>query len=208
MHLTQPHIQKLEQFLERVKGETYPEPTSALHTQISQKMLDLFIEKCALQPEAKILDIGCGQGVALELFLQKGFQPIGITLNSVDVEACHQKGYTVYEMDQSFLDFPDQAFDGIWCRHCLEHSIFPYFTLSEFFRVLKPTGALYVEVPAPDTSSRHQSNRNHYSVLGKTMWAELFHRSGFKLVEVADINFQTQLGADTYWAFMQKKSST
>ena len=40
-------------------------------------------------------------------------------------------------MDQSFLDFADDYFDFVWCRHCLEHSIFPYFTLQEIYRVIK-----------------------------------------------------------------------
>ena len=207
MPLTPMQIQRLEAFLERIQGETYPEPTSELHSQISQKMLGVFLEKCPLPPGARVLDVGCGQGVALKLFQAKGFEPIGITLNPTDVAACRHQGFTVYAMDQSFLEFGDRTFDAIWCRHCLEHSIFPYFTLSEFHRVLKPEGTLYVEVPAPDTSSRHQSNRNHYSVLGKTMWAELIQRSGFRLLDAIDIGFQTALGNDTYWALMGTKLS-
>ena len=108
-------------------------------------------------------------------------------------------------MDQSFLEFNDETFDLIWCRHCLEHSIVPYFTLSGFFRALKPTGFLYIEVPAPDTSSKHQTNRNHYSILGKSMWVELIKRTGFKLLEVIDIDLEVPSGPDTYWAFIQQK---
>lgn len=205
MQLDQSKTQKLEQFLTRIAKETYPEPPSELHTGITKGMVDYFLNKFPIPPSAKILDVGCGQGVALEIFKDKGYQAIGITLNEVDVQACQQKGYTVYAMDQSFLEFQDQEFDLIWCRHCLEHSIFPYFTLSEFFRVLKPQGYLYVEVPAPDTSCGHQTNPNHYSVLGKSMWADLIKRSGFELLDIVDINFKVTAGPDTYWAFTQRK---
>lgn len=208
MQLTPFHLQKLEQFLTQIQTESYPEPASELHTNITQQMLDYFIQKCGLVAGMNVLDVGCGQGVALKAFTQRGFHPVGITLNPVDRMVCHQQGYMVHEMDQSFLEFDDRTFDIVWCRHCLEHSIFPYFTLHEIFRVLKPQGVLYVEVPAPDTSSRHQSNPNHYSVMGKTMWAELMHRTGFELLDVADIKFQTKLGEDVYWAFVQRKASS
>jgi predicted SAM-dependent methyltransferase len=108
-------------------------------------------------------------------------------------------------MDQSFLDFHDEEFDLIWCRHCLEHSIFPYLTLIEFFRVLKRKGYLYIEVPAPDTSCKHQTNQNHYSVLNKSMWEELIKRTGFDMLVVNNIEFEVVAGTDIYWAFIQQK---
>jgi len=191
MKLEQSQIAKLENFLEKVKSQTYPEPSSPLHTQITHQMFAKFMQLFPLSPHAKILDIGCGQWVALQLFKSRGFDPIGITLNSQDVAVCQQKGYEVYEMDQSFLDFA--SFDFVWCRHCIEHSIFPYFTLSEIYRVLKPQGYLYIEVPAHDTSCKHQANGNHYSVFGKNMWTELIKRSGFEALQVFDINFHTPM---------------
>jgi SAM-dependent methyltransferase len=207
MKLTQEQITKLERFLERIAAETYPEPPTTLHSDLTRQMIGRVLEKCALPTGTKVLDVGCGQGVALEHFVARGYDAVGITLNRVDVEECQRKGYRVLEMDQSFLDFPDGEFDLVWCRHCLEHSIFPYFTLTELARVLKPGGWLYVEVPAPDTACRHQTNRNHYSVVGKSMLADLIKRCGFRIVEVLDIGFTVAAGPDTYWAFTQQKVS-
>jgi ubiquinone/menaquinone biosynthesis C-methylase UbiE len=161
-------------------------------------------ETHAFAPGAKVLDVGCGQGVGLEVFAAAGLDAIGITLGP-DVAACRAKGLNVVEMDLSFLDFEDARFDLVWCRHALEHSVFPFFTLSEMHRVLKPGGVLYVEVPAPDTACAHQTNPNHYSVLGKSMWIELIRRTGFAEIAAADLNFSTGVGPDTYWAFITKK---
>jgi len=114
-------------------------------------------------------------------------------------------------MDQSFLEFAENYFDFVWCRHCLEHSIFPYFTLLEIARVIKPEGYLYIEyieVPAPDTSCKHQTNKNHYSVLGKSMWLDLIKRSGLEILQILDIQFNVPAGPDIYWAMIQKKSSS
>ncbi|MBW1801084.1 MAG: class I SAM-dependent methyltransferase [Deltaproteobacteria bacterium] len=205
MELNKTHISRLETFLEMIKCETYPEPPAEPHLSITRKMFDYFTGKYHLASGSKILDVGCGQGLAMALFMENDFDPIGIALNRHDVIACQEKGYDVYEMDQSFLDFENETFDFIWCRHCLEHSIFPFFTLSEFFRILKPGGYLYVEVPAPDTACRHQGNINHYSVLGKSMWTELIKRSGFEILDVLDIAFKVPAGPDMYWAFIQRK---
>jgi len=205
MILDQEKINRLETFFKKIKEDTYPEPIMEPHLSITKKMMDYFFSKYSLSQDSKIIDVGCGQGAALELFSEKGFRPIGVTLNDEDVLICKQKGFEIYEMDQSFLDLPDQEFDFIWCRHCLEHSIFPYFTLCEFFRLLKPRGYLYVEVPAPDTSCHHEKNQNHYSVLGKSMWIELIKRSGFTVLDAIDLSFEVPAGPDIYWVFIQQR---
>jgi SAM-dependent methyltransferase len=203
--LSQKQISHLENFLRKIKEETYPEPVTELHSNITKRMFEYLIGKYPLSPNSRILDIGCGQGFALSLFKGKGFDPIGIALNDEDVSICKKRGHEVLQMDQSFLDFDDDQFDLVWCRHCIEHSIFPFFTLAGFHRVLKSKGYLYIEVPAPETSCRHQTNKNHYSVLGKSMWAELIKRSGFNLLETIDISFEVQAGPDLYWAYIQQK---
>ncbi|MEO8114390.1 MAG: methyltransferase domain-containing protein, partial [Phenylobacterium sp.] len=124
-----------------------------------------------------------------------------------DVEVCRAKGLDAREMDFSFLDFDDGRFDLVWCRHVLEHSVFPYFTLSEMHRVLKPGGLLYLEAPAPDTACRHQTNPNHYSVLGKSMWLELVRRAGFIDIGVTDVTLTTQAGPDLYWSFIARRGA-
>ena len=73
MKLTQTHINRFETFLDTIKDHTYPEPPTELHTSMTEKMFDYFIGKYPLILNSKILDVGCGQGVALELFEKKGF---------------------------------------------------------------------------------------------------------------------------------------
>lgn len=205
MRLQSQHIERLEAFFNRIQGETYAEVPSVLHADVTARMLERFFAKCKIPHGATVLDVGCGQGVALEHFAAQGLQATGIALNEVDVTTCRSKGYNVFQMDQSFLDFPDCHFDMIWCRHCLEHSFSPLFTLFELKRVLKNGGYLYIEVPAPDTICQHQANPNHYSVLGKSMWTELFGRTGLCLLEAVDIKFVLSAGPDVYLAFFTQR---
>ena len=205
MPLTPMHVERLESFFSSLAQEIYPEPMSALHSQITEQMVTHLVERHSPPAGARVLDVGCGQGVALQRFVSLGLHPVGVTLGADDLARCREQGFEVREMDQSFLDFDDHAFDVVWCRHALEHSPIPLFTLRGFHRVLKDGGLLYVEVPAPDTSCAHQSNVNHYSVLGQSAWLELFGRSGFEVLEGLDLSFTTGSGPDLYWAFFLRR---
>ena len=96
-----------------------------------------------------------------------------------DVAICQERQLSVRTGDMNFLPERDESVDLLFCRHALEHSPFPYFSLLEYNRVLKPGAYLYVEVPAPDCDRQHEDNRNHYSIMGKTMWLQLLKRAGF-----------------------------
>src|SRR5207244_85927 len=113
---------RLDAFLQKLRGDIYPEAPSSVHTSLSRQMFERLCGMFPLSPGAKVLDVGCGQGVALEIFRDAGFDPLGVTLGE-DAEVCRRKGLKVLEMDFAFLDFPDESFDLVWCRHALEHSV-------------------------------------------------------------------------------------
>lgn len=199
-------LAKLVSFIDKTENETYPEVPSTIHTEITSQVLNVLLPKYKINKQARILDIGCGQGPALDVFRSKGYtSTIGIALNDEDISICRQKGHDVEKMDQSFLMFTDESFDFLWARHVIEHSIFPYFTLSEFARVMVPGGILYLEVPAPETTCRHETNPNHYSVLGKGAWNSLLRRCGLAVQEEVNFAFTTGMGADEYWGFICSK---
>jgi SAM-dependent methyltransferase len=197
--------ERLRKFVQMAQGQAYAEAPSLTHTEVTETMLPQVLNRYGVAPGARILDVGCGQGPALQWLTEHGYHPIGVTISREDLEACRSKGFEVYAMDQSFLEFPDHTFDLLWVRHCIEHSLFPFFTLSEFFRVLKPGGVLYLEVPIPETVSQHETNPNHYSVLPSRMWLSLLERTGFFQIVRADITVPIPLGKDTYWAFICRK---
>lgn len=191
---------QLHTFLKHIRSDVYPEPISDMHNKVTRDTINHLSFMFNIKGGSKVLDVGCGYGYAMERFKDKHMDVVGVTIDHPPITSS-----PLCIMDQSFLGFKNEAFDLVWCRHCIEHSIFPYFTLHEFFRVLKNDGFLYIEVPAPDTSCKHQMNPNHYSVLGKSMWMSLIHRCGFNFLECTTIKLQTGVGPDEYYTFFVSK---
>ncbi len=200
--VSEDSLQRFTEFLGEVALQTYPEVESIVHTNITREQLQRVTQRFDLSPDARILDVGCGQGPALDALREMGFSATGITINEDDLSVCRDKGHDVRNMDQSFLDFPSASFDLVWARHCVEHSIMPFFTLSGFSRVLKPRGHLYLEVPAPGTACKHEENLNHYSVLTRNGWRSLLLRSGFSVEAENTVGLTTPAGPDEYFIFL------
>ena len=196
---------RFDGFLDSLVGDVYPETPSEPHLSITRTAIEGLLAEGLIKPGMKVLDIGCGQGLALEKFRASGLDATGITLGS-DAEVCRGKGFSVFEMDQNFMAFEDESFDFLWCRHVLEHSIAPLFTLTEYRRVLKPDGLIYVEVPAPDTTAHHETNPNHYSVLPFSAWLSLFPRAGLALDRSVKLEFTVPCGPDMYWSFLLRRA--
>jgi len=195
---------RLDGFLNALVGDVYPETPAEPHLSITRMAIETLVGDGIICAGQRVLDVGCGQGLALDRFRQLGLAAIGITLGP-DAEVCRAKGFDVRDMDQNFMEFPDAGFDLLWCRHVLEHSVAPLFTLFEYHRLTRAGGHVYIEVPAPDTSAHHEANPNHYSVLPMSSWLNLFGRAGFVVVRNVVFNFTVPCGPDTYWSFLLRR---
>lgn len=206
-------MQRFADFLrERIARDTYAEPPSEGHSQITAQVLpgvvELVKERFRDSFVPKVLDVGCGQGVALELFKEYGCTAWGTSLNDQDLIALKMKGFNAFYRLQEDLDGEwTGLFDLVWARHVLEHSVAPYWALCEFWRVLKPGGWLYVEVPGPDTACNHESNQNHYAVMGARMWEFLLQKAGFEFSERNEIKLMTPAGPDVYFGWVARKAT-
>jgi SAM-dependent methyltransferase len=196
---------RLDDFLDAIAGDIYPEVPAEPHLRITRGVIETLHRDGLIRAGQRVLDVGCGQGLALEEFRRLGLSAVGVTLGP-DSEVCRAKGFEVLQMDQNFLEFDDEEFDFLWCRHVLEHSIAPFFTLSEYYRLTRPGGLVYVEVPAPDTSAHHETNPNHYSVLTASGWLSLFERVRFTVERRMEHPFNTAGGPDIYWGFLLRRT--
>lgn len=190
------------------RSTVYTEERSPLHDEITTSVWKWVKERVDVVSQgAPILDVGCGSGPFLEILEREALESIGITTSEEEFEACENKGLTVLLGDMHHLVSHLENFaSGIWLRHCAEHSAMPLVLLRSCCSALKESGWLYLEVPAPGTSSKHEENPNHFSVLTKESWVQLLIRSGFDIIDTASITFETVLGPDEYFCFLAKKS--
>jgi len=192
---------RFRKHLEDLRKTVYREPCIDYHERLIDSAFDAFVKKGSFKD---VLDVGFGTGYSLGKFKELGINAKGITLDEDERKEQHFL-YDVQLMDMAFLDFEDKSFDLVWCRHTLEHSVMPMIALSEFNRVLRDGGYLYVEVPQDD--SGHVDNPNHYSMLSDRAWQSLMRRTGFKLLYRGQWTIHLDGWIDLYWNYWLVKEA-
>ena len=172
----------------------YDEGDSQMHKGLTEEVTRQYIDPLNLPKNSKILDLGCGPGYFLDEMKTRGYTDVtGVTLSPGDIKICEEKGHTIKKYDLSFIPqsegYYDESVDMIFLRHALEHSPYPIFSLMEYNRILKQFGKIYIEVPQPGCERMHETNLNHYSILGKEQLAALIVRTGFNIDRFENFEF-------------------
>jgi len=98
--------------------------------------------------KGKILDIGCGRGLFLDIMRRHGWSVMGVEFGEEAAEyASSAYGIEVIEQATMSSKLPDEEFDVITMNHVLEHVYNPVETIRECERTLKNGGLLVVAVP-------------------------------------------------------------
>ena len=122
----------------------------------------------------RVLDVGCGTGIAGEMFVALGCDYTGVTASSADLLELRKRGLGGMRAEMSELPFPDGAFDLIWCRHALEHALALPLTLVEMRRLAPIVAAV---VPSPPNWLLQPG---HFYTMEKTAWVHLFVQTGWR----------------------------
>jgi SAM-dependent methyltransferase len=96
---------------------------------------------------AKLLDVGCGSGVALVRMQTLGWEAEGVEPDPGGVAAARARGVRVHEGQLADQKFPENHFDAVHSAHVLEHVHDPAGLLRECCRILKPGGTLVILTP-------------------------------------------------------------
>jgi methionine biosynthesis protein MetW len=91
-----------------------------------------------VEPGAKVLDLGCGDGELLEwLAGNKGVDARGVEISGAKVQRAIARGVSVYQgdIDQGLADYPDQVFDYVILSQTLQETRHPLQVLREMLRV-------------------------------------------------------------------------
>ena len=105
---------------------------------VEKRTVDMEIIGDWVEPNTRVLDLGCGPGVLLDYLVQtKKVSAVGVDLDLARITACVRRGLAAYQGDMtSFMRaFPDKHFDRVICSRTLPELGDPTAVIGEALRV-------------------------------------------------------------------------
>ena len=146
-----------------------------------------------------LLDVGCGSGTLLGLLKRRGFRPVGVDFSPEAARvAATENGVRVIVGSLEQAGFPDESFDLVTLFHVMEHVTNPRAVLAEVARILRPNGAVILQVPNIDSWQFKAFGARWYGLdiprhvidYSKDAMLRLLGDSGFSPRRVRDFNLR------------------
>ncbi len=105
---------------------------------VEKRTVDMQIIGDWVEPNTRILDLGCGPGVLLDYLVQsKKVSAVGVDLDLTKITACVRRGLAAYQGDMTAFmrTFPDKHFDRVICSRTVHELGDPTGVILEALRV-------------------------------------------------------------------------
>ena len=98
---------------------------------------DLAVIAAHVQPDTRVLDIGCGEGELMAALAERGCDARGMEIDPALVERCVARGLSVVQgdADRDLADYPDKTFDYAILSQTLQTAARPDRLLDDLLRV-------------------------------------------------------------------------
>ncbi len=147
----------------------------------------------------KLLDVGCGSGTLIGLLKSRGFEVLGVdTSEEASRAADRESGVRVIVGELMEAGFREGEFDIVTLFHVMEHVTNPREVLRHVLRILRPNGAVVLQVPNIDSWQFRWFGAKWYGldiprhVVDYSLKAmvKLLEDSGFSVVRVRQFNLR------------------
>ena len=136
-----------------------------------------------------ILEIGCSNGVMLDIFKKDGWETWGVE-PSENAEYAIDKGHKILQTTFEKVNITPDYFDVVLLNHTLEHLVDPQKVLMKIHTLLKKQGIVFVDVPNFGSLSS-QILRKHWPYLlpkehnfqfTKDSLSKMLDKAGFEVI--------------------------
>lgn len=147
-----------------LSGHYYENRGYPQHVLSEQKLLFnhrlQMLEKINHGKKGKVLDIGTGKGMFLEAAMERGWNCVGQEFSNNTAEAVKNRLGVEMVICSEITEagFSPESFDLVHMNHVLEHLYKPEIPIKGIYRILKPGGLFYCEVPRQNNSQNFLSN--------------------------------------------------
>lgn len=138
----------------------------------------------------KLIDVGCGVGIFLEVMKEKNYEVCGYDISDFAIDFCRKKGFNVY--NKSFLElyFPESSFDLITFFDVVAHLKEPINYLQKCKKMLKKDGVILIKTPLHSNFLFFIAK--FLSFIGKSksilhLPAQIYHFDKNSILKIADI---------------------
>jgi 2-polyprenyl-3-methyl-5-hydroxy-6-metoxy-1,4-benzoquinol methylase len=114
--------------------------------------------------EGRLLDVGAGAGLFLDVARETGWKVEGTELSLAASRAAAERGIRVHVGDLARLPLDPGSFDAVVTLETVEHVPSPPAFLAAVFRLVRPGGGLLLTTPNYDSLSRRLLGREWLAV--------------------------------------------
>lgn len=141
---------------------------------------------------SSVLDVGCGEGEALEYFKKKNIRVFGVDGLKENIDKLKEKNIDCYQLDLTKEHYvSDKKFDIIWCCELVEHVEEKFINniLNTFLngKVVLMTHAL-----------PRQRGYHHVNCKNDEYWIGVMENKGFEYLKEESI-YSRLLAENTHW---------
>lgn len=144
--------------------------------------------------QARLLDIGCGNGEFLYLVRRAGWQIAGVEPDNNARKIAKDSGIAVRPSLRDWEDAKD-SFDFATASHVIEHVHDPRQFLCDIHDLLRPQGRLYIQTPNIDASTHQRFGKywrgleppRHLVLFTRQSLVDALGKAGFRVLQYIDV---------------------